>query len=43
MASRAKKKKVWREQHKTNGDMLAELFSKGIKCADITNALYGGD
>jgi len=44
MASRAKRKKQWREQKRianmTNGDRIIELFEKGVKCIDITNAIY---
>jgi hypothetical protein len=42
MASRAKKKRLYREQRqvKTNGTVLEELFKSGAKCIDITSALY---
>lgn len=44
MASRAKKKRLYKEQQKqkqiTNGEMLERLFKTGIQGVDITNALY---
>jgi len=42
MTSRSKKKKLIREQQKikTNGDYIEYLFKKGIKCIDISSAIY---
>lgn len=44
VASRAKKKRLYKEQQKqkqiTNGEMLERLFKTGIQGVDITNALY---
>lgn len=43
VASRAKRKKAYREQQKvkTNGDYIESLFKKGFKCIDISPAIYG--
>jgi hypothetical protein len=44
VASRAKKKRLYKEQQKqkqiTNGEMLERLLKTGIQGVDITNALY---
>lgn len=39
MCKRSKKKKI-KKKHITNGEWVTEQFKNGIKCIDITNAIY---